>query len=75
MPELIMNPGEPLEKRKENINEKDDAFRPWCLQVAALRVPAGYWCLMGWWGDVESHNIYCSGSDEEMKKRCRKFIC
>jgi hypothetical protein len=28
MPELIMNPGEPLEKRKENINEKDDAFRP-----------------------------------------------
>jgi hypothetical protein len=57
-----------LEKEKENIIGKDDALyivMSSCTYIAALRPRRSTSRILMLGGDVDSHNIYFSDSDEE----------
>ncbi len=68
MSKLIMNPGEPFgfEKEEENIIEMDDTLETVMPSGNCSKTSEEYQQdVDAWWGEVGSHNIYFSDSDEE----------
>ena len=66
-PKLITTPGEPFEKDDDIIGEVNDIVETIMTSGNCVTTPENYADeVAAWWGEVDSHDNYFSGSDEDV---------